>query len=457
MMSKTLLTAFLIICSLLLPKGPNGLLAQTFDEKKEAQNLLIDRNKAERKEWFKTLGFGMFIHWSHDSQLGSVISHSMVGASKAYLDYFVNELPTTFNPNRFDPEAWALQAKLAGMKYMVFTAKHHSGFCMFHTNTTNFSIQHTPFQRDITLEVLNAFRKHDIAVGLYFSPDDFHYLYKNNLPMDRDSPESLPGGNPDLMKFTKDQLRELLTNYGKIDMIFLDGQTQKHPWINSELATFCWELDPDILVTRGGMKTPEQNLPDEIMPGPWEACFTMGTQWHFKPSNEQYKSGMQLINLLIETRSKGGNLLLNVGPQPDGELPFEQSRLLQELTLWNAVNREAIYDVEPFDVFREDNLWFVKSTKEDAVYVFVADTILAFGERVSFKIHSLQGNDNSNIEVLGHDGKLIEYRPGQDVKPWCKQESDGLKVSFVRAQRLYNNFKWPNPVVLKLTNVKYHE
>jgi alpha-L-fucosidase len=419
------------------------------------QLLKVDRNKPERVEWFKSLGFGMFIHWSHDSQLGSVISHSMVGASEDYLQFFVNELPRTFNPKRFDPEEWAMHAKLAGMKYMVFTAKHHSGFCMFHTRTTDFSIQNTPFKRDVMREILDAFRKHDIAVGLYFSPDDFHFLYQNKLPLDRDTPESLPGGNPALMKFTKEQLRELLTNYGKIDMLFLDGQVQKHEWINTELANYCWDIDPDILITRGGMNTPEQNLPDEITPGPWEACFTIGTQWHYKPTNELYKTGTELINLLIETRAKGGNLLLNVGPQPDGELPFEQVRLLQELALWNAVNRESLYQVEPFTVKRENNLWFVKSRSEDAVYVFVTGETLRFGERNTIIIKSLKGNDKSKVNVLGHGGKLIEYRPGVDVSPWCEQDANGLKVSFVRAQRLYNNFQWPNPVVLKITNVVY--
>jgi alpha-L-fucosidase len=428
--------------------------AQTTDPRKEAQNLVVDRNKPERMEWFKSLGFGMFIHWSHDSQLGSVISHSMVGASEDYLRYFVEDLPKTFYPKRFDPDDWALQAKLAGMKYMVFTAKHHSGFCMFHTQTTDFSIQNTPFKRDATREVLDAFRKHGIAVGLYFSPDDFHFLYRNNLPIDRDSPQSLPGGNPKLMDFTKAQLKELLTNYGKIDMIFIDGQTQKHTWINTELATYCWDVDPDILVTRGGMKTPEQNLPDEITPGPWEACFTMGTQWHHKPTNETYKTGTELILLLIETRAKGGNLLLNVGPQPDGELPMEQVRLLREMALWNAVNRESIYEVESFKQAQEGNFWFVKSIKENAVYVFVTGESLPFAERKTFKIRALMGSDKTSISLLGHDGKLIEYRPGMDVKPWCKQEKDGLTVSFVRAQRLYNNFQWPNPVVLKITNVQ---
>lgn len=419
--------------------------------------LKVDRNKPEKVEWFRELGFGMFIHWSHDAQLGSVISHSMVGASDAYLDFYVNELPKTFDPKDFDPESWAVQAKLAGMKYMVFTAKHHSGFCMFHTETTDFSIEHTPFQRDITREVLDAFRAQGIAVGLYFSPDDFHFLLEHDLPIDRDSPQSLPGGNPELMAYTKRQLKELLTHYGKIDMMFLDGQTRKHEWINTELAAYCWDLDPDILVTRGGMRTPEQELPLSPFDGPWEACFTMGTQWQYKPTNETYKSGTQLINMLIETRAKGGNLLLNVGPQQDGRLPIEQVRRLQELALWHAVNREALYEVEGFAITHEGPVWFTKARDTNTVYAFITGEPLAYGERRELLIKQLEGHEGTQISVLGHAGKLLEYQPGADVRPWCQPTAHGLLVSFTRAQRLYNDRTWPNPVVLKLEGVSYRQ
>src|SRR5215467_5699312 len=125
-------------------------------------------NKSERLEWFRDLGFGLFIHWSFDSQLGVVISHSMVGASDDYLKRFVEDLPKTFNPRKFNPQDWAVLAKLAGVKYVVFTTKHHSGFTMFQTATTGFNIMNTPFHRDATADVLNAFREHSIAAGIYF-------------------------------------------------------------------------------------------------------------------------------------------------------------------------------------------------------------------------------------------------------------------------------------------------
>src|SRR5256885_9407018 len=130
-------------------------------------------NKPERLEWFRDQGFGLFIHWSVDSQLGVVISHSMVGASDDYLKRFTEELPRTFNPRKFNADELAVLAKLAGVRYVVFTAKHHSGFCMFDTATTGLNIMHTPFHRDVTAEILSAFREQGIAPGLYFSPDEF--------------------------------------------------------------------------------------------------------------------------------------------------------------------------------------------------------------------------------------------------------------------------------------------
>src|SRR5437667_6561449 len=134
-------------------------------------------NKPERLEWFRDLGFGLFIHWSVDSQTGVVISHSLVGADEAYTQRFFDGLPKTFNPRKFYPRDWAALAKLAGIRYVVLTAKHHSGFAMWDTRTTDFGIMRTPFRRDITRETLEAFKTQGIRPGLYFSPDDFHWLW----------------------------------------------------------------------------------------------------------------------------------------------------------------------------------------------------------------------------------------------------------------------------------------
>jgi alpha-L-fucosidase len=149
-------------------------------------------NRPERVEWFRDLGFGLFIHWSVDSQLGIVISHSLVGASADYTERFF-QLGKTFDPQDFQPRRWAKLAKLAGMNYMVFTTKHHSGFCMFETATTDFAIKHTPYAGDLTRPLVEAFRAEGIAVGFYFSPDDFHFLHRQGQAISRDASRESPG------------------------------------------------------------------------------------------------------------------------------------------------------------------------------------------------------------------------------------------------------------------------
>jgi alpha-L-fucosidase len=393
-------------------------------------------------------GLGLFIHWSVDSQLGSVISHSMVGASRAYLDRFVNELPKTFCPDQFDPQQWARLARIAGVKYVVFTTKHHSGFCMFDTETTPFNVMNTPYARDITRLIVNAFRQQGISVGFYFSPDDFWVLYQQGKDISRRRDEALPVNNPELMAHNKAQLRELLAGYGPIDTLFLDGQPDG-------LKALAWDMDPNVIITRGAMETPEQKTPDEPMPGPWEACYTLGTQWQFKPTNDEYKSGTQLIEMLIEIRAKGGNFLLNVGPEPSGVIPFEQERRMRELGLWLFVNGEAIYAIRPWHVIREGNIWFTRSKAGDTVYAFVTGIPdWKKGQRRQFTLKSVRATDASDIEILGQSGRVLEYNTEANPRAKWTQDDNGLHIDAMRAQRLYNNSQWPNPVVIKITHAQ---
>jgi alpha-L-fucosidase len=407
-------------------------------------------NLPEREQWFMDAGFGMFIHWSLDSQLGAVISHSMAGASDDYLDRFVHELPATFNPKKFDPDSWAVLAKLAGMKYVVFTTKHHSGFCMWNTKTTGFNIMNTPFKRDITKEIFDAFRKQGIAVGIYFSPEDFHNLYENKIPIGRlQHPMHYPKNNPGLMELDKAQIKELLTNYGKIDVLFFDGPAEG-------LKEYAWQLQPDVVVTRGQMQTPEQKLPDKPMTGPWEACFTMGTDWQYKPTNDPHKSGTEIINMLIEIRAKGGNLLMNIGPKPDGEIQIEQEALLREVALWNFVNQEAIHDIRPWEIIREGNIWFTKSKETKAVYAFIpSGKEWPYGTRKEFLLKTLDATPDTRVSIVGYDSELLEYKEGFDAKIYFQPTKMGLLISAVNGHRLYTNNQWPNPVVLKIENIKY--
>ena len=407
-------------------------------------------NRPERLAWFQDQALGMFIHWSLDSQLGSVISHSMVGASKDYLERYINLLPQTFLPTRFDPDEWARLAKVAGMKYVVFTTKHHNGFCMFETQSTPFNIMNTPYGRDITRQVVDAFRKWGIAIGFYFSPDDFWLLHQQGHEISRDGKTVNPLHNPDLMAHNQKQLRELLNNYGPIDVLFLDG-------VAEGLKQLAWEVQPNIVVTRGDLATPEQQLPDRPIPGPWEACFTLGTQWAYKPTNEEYKSGTKLIEMLIETRAKGGNLLLNVGPKPDGEIPIEQAARIQEMALWLFVNGESMYKIRPWPIIRErltldHEVWYTQSKEDDTVYAIVTGTPWPKGERKVITLQQIRATDRTEVEILGQSGNVLEYRPDVNPKASWRQDDQGLHIAAMHAQRLYNNNRWPNPIVIRITH-----
>ena len=405
-------------------------------------------NRPERLEWFRDQGFGLFIHWSVDSQIGTVISHSMVGASDDYVKRFVEELPKTFSPRKFHPEDWAALARLAGIKYVVFTTKHHSGFCMFDTPTTDFNIMHTPFKRDIAAEIFTAFRDQGIAAGVYFSPDDFWWLYKHGITIQRGNDEVQPRSNPGLMSFDQQQVRELMTKYGPIDVIFFDGEAES-------LREVAWQAQPNVVVTRGAIQTPEQYVPGIPLDGAWEANLTMGKAWQYQPTLENYKSASQCVSLLVEVRAKGGNLLLNVGPKPDGELPIEQEERLREIALWMFVNHECIEAVRPWVITNEHETWFTRKKNEDTLYAIVkSKERWPDGVWKEITLKSVRGCDQTQVSVLGQNDRLLEYRKDVAPKTTWKQEADGLHVRVMHTQRMRDDRTWPNPIVIKLTHVK---
>ena len=413
-------------------------------------------NKPERVEWFRDLGLGLFIHWSLDSQLTSVISHAMVGADEEFLERYVTELPRSFNPKEFDPREWARVARLAGFRYVVFTAKHHSGFCMFDTATTDFNIVNTPFGRDTAKEIADAFRAEGIAVGWYFSPDDFHFLYRQGTLISRLRAEVLPPNNPGLLELNLAQERELMTNYGPIDVVFFDpptGSPVPRDDIVEEMKQLIWEISPDTVVTRGEIETPEQYTPGVPLEGAWEGNMTMGTQWQYRGTNEHYKSGGVLIGAWIETRAKGGNFLLNIGPMPNGALPVEQEARMREMALWNIVNAEAVGKVRPWVITNEGDVWFTKAREADTVYAFVPGSDWTWGTRKTVTLQSVKASEETTVRVLGQNEKVLEYRPEVTPQTEWEQTSAGLRITAYRAQRLYNDRRWPNPIVLKITDV----
>lgn len=406
------------------------------------------RNNPDEVERFRDRGLGMFIHWSVDAPLGGVISHSLVGAAPDYVDRFFRILPGQFNPDRYEPNKWGALAKLAGFEYVMFTTKHHAGFCMWDTETTPFSVRNTPYRKDLTRELVDAFRKQGLAIGFYYSPDDFWWLHENGIRINRHVKGVYPQEIPALMDFTKRQLRELLTNYGPIDYFFFDGPAE-------ELTGFAWSLQPNLVITRGVMETPEQYIPGVPLEGAWEGNLTMGTEWPWKPTNEDYKSGTQLIEIMIETRAKGGNLLLNIGPKPDGEIPIEQESRLREIALWNFVNVEALKGVRPWIITNENDIWFTKQKDAKTVYAFLTKMHpWRLGTAKTVTLRSVRATPQTHVSVLGQSDEVVEYMPDVHPKTTWKQDGNGLHITAYRAQRLYTDRRWPNPLVLKISNVE---
>ena len=303
------------------------------------QMITIDRNKEEKQEWFSDLGFGLFIDWSFDLQLGEITSNDVAYRSKDFLDRYFDELPKAFNPKQLDPDSWAKLAKLAEVKYVIIPSKNYSGFCMWDTETTDFSIINSGYGKDIFKEMIDAFREHDIAIGISFSPDDFHIMYKQGYSPSRTSPESESTRNSELWETNKNQLKELLSNYGAIDILFI---SEKSDWANPLVANYAWDLKPNLIITRGGMNSPENLIPREDIEAPWELFCSMENHWNYN-INEKYKSTTKIIDQFIETRAKGGNYLLKVSPNVHGNIPIHQENILREIGHWTMANHELVF------------------------------------------------------------------------------------------------------------------
>ena len=434
-------TLFWIVVFLPLP-----VLAQN-DVLKDTASSDFNLNRPARVEWFRQAGSGLFVHFGVDAQLGIVISHSLVGASDDYAQRYFSQLPRTFDPYRFNPRELAVLARLAGMKYIMFTTKHHSGFCCWDTKTTTFNCMNTPYHRDMVKEYVEAARSEGLAVGFYFSPDDFHFLYEHHLPVQRGVIAMDPATRTAYDDYTRRQCEELMTKYGKIDLLFVDGEP------NEVVKRTCWRLQPDLLVTRGAMKTPEQMLPGATVRDPWLSCITMGTAWQYQPTNERYKSGTELIGLVIEARAKGGSLLLNVGPKPNGELPIEQEERLREMAAWYFINHECMDSVHAWKVNREGDIWFTAAGEHTLYAIVTQCENWKEGQRRDLVLHSVRGTAATKVSVLGQNSRIIEYRQ-DDVSCRWRQTDGGLEVSVVKAQRIYDDHQWPDPVVIKLENIE---
>ena len=179
----------------------------------------------------------------------------------------------------------------------------------------------------------------------------------------------------------------------------------------------------------------------------------MGDQWQYRPTNEEYKTAKDAILKLIDIKAKGGNLLLNFSPDAFGNFPQEQWGALNEISLWMFINQEAFHHTIPHHTIRENNLWFLTSRDKTTAYVFVNEDNWRFGDRKDFIINSLKATDRSQISVLGHNGKVLEYQKDVDPTPGVKMTEEGIKISITRSQRIYNDRRWNNPLVVKITGL----
>jgi alpha-L-fucosidase len=319
-----------------------------------------------RESWFHAARFGMFVHWGHSSQQGIELSWPMVGGVFALpeskpvpVDQY-HSTAATFDPQRFDARKLARLAKRCGMHYAVLTTKHHDGYAMFDTKTSDYSVMQSLYGRDIVRQLVDAMRAEGIRIGLYFSLADWHHPDYPAFTQ-ADVPYQFPRWKapdperwPRFLETMFAQMRELLTNYGQIDLLWFDGGWERTPeeWRTREFHEMIRELQPDIVINDrlpgfGDYSTPEQFVPPKPPEGTWETCLTMNESWGYQPSDTKYKSARQLIHTLCEVAGKGGNLLLNVSPMGDGRLPPEQQERLEAIAIWMSRNSDSIAGTKP--------------------------------------------------------------------------------------------------------------
>ncbi len=325
----------------------------------------------ERTEWHRSDRFGMFIHWGPYTipARGEWVKSAEGMTTEEYQPYV-----DAFSPSNYRPGEWASLAKEAGMKYAVMTAKHHDGFCMFDSEYTDYQISSNQPGKDFVREFVDAFREEGLKVGLYYSLIDWHHEdYPNvgNHPQ-RDDP-NWNGGSRDwdrYLKYMHGQVEELMTKYGKIDVLWLDFSFDEYAgekWRAKELVEMIRKNQPDIILNNrlesnegvsgsertltgyGDFETPEQGIPESKLADvygndiPWETCLTLNNHWGYSSTDDEWKSSELVVQSLVNCVSKNGNLLLNIGPDAQGTLPRETVDVLREVGAWMSENGESIY------------------------------------------------------------------------------------------------------------------
>ncbi len=416
--------------------------------------------EAQRTAWFRQAKFGMFIHWGPYS-MASVEASWPIMKPEAHWNIseaeYVN-LYKQFNPVQFDPEAWVRLATDAGMRYMVFTTKHHDGFCMFDTALTDYKITKTPYGRDVTAMLARAAHNANMPLGFYYSPPDMHH------PGFRDTSKPVKDtwhGDPTrpawatYLDYMDAQLRELLTEYGPVAVVWFDGLDHQEKYKGERVVNLVHQIQPAALVNNrlgvpGDFATPEQFIPDRIptrstadslqgttktpdstspsVPAPqdfqlWETCMTINGTWAYNKNDTQYKSTKELIQDLANVASKGGNLLLDVGPTPEGTIQPEFVERLEAMGKWMKEYGDSIYGTTYGPL---QNLKFGKTTaKGRLIYLHVFD----WPSEGQLEVPGFQGRI-AQITVLG-DKRKLRWRQDDEkltiqVPPTAPDENDSV-------------------------------
>ncbi|GMA07621.1 alpha-L-fucosidase [Tetragenococcus halophilus subsp. flandriensis] len=356
----------------------------------------------DKLEWFQDQKIGIIFHWGLYSQAGIVeswqLSQEDDWARKK--ESWRNDIDTlrkdywalnhVFCPENFEPQIWAEKAKSAGFRYMIFTTKHHDGFNMYDTQYSNYKITaadssfHTNKKADILKHLIDAFHKKDIATGLYYSKADWHspYYWKDGQkPVGRYASYDPKEDSKTWKKFSqyvKNQLIELVKNYGPTDILWLDGG-----WINTthneylpmdDIASELRIIQPDLLIVDravGGKYenyvTPERKIPETPPKKAWESNIPLAKNWGYVP-NDEYKSFVEILSSVVQVVSLGGNIILGVGPKPDGTLPKEAQNIMSQLGDWLQIYGEGIYETRPYQDFTQKD-WFF-TWKKNNIYAF---------------------------------------------------------------------------------------
>lgn len=397
-MKKRLFTV-LMMC-LLLSNGVSAQRGDVYQQSKDYEPPTDSLVLNKLSQW-QDLKFGVLFHWGIYSVPGIMESWNLCvddwikrDTTKTYQQYkdWYWGLSKQFNPVKFNPDQWADVMKDAGMKYVLFTTKHHDGFCMFDSKYTDYSIANGPFKvnpkRDVAKYVFDSFRKKQFMIGAYFSKPDWHSQYywwdvypTGNRNVNYDI-KKYPWRWQMFTKFVHNQVEELMTRYGSMDILWLDGG-QVNKYNNQDidmpgLASMARSHQPGLIVVDRTIhgpyenyQTPEQNIPDKQLSFPWESCITLGSSWGWSP-NQKWKSPAKVINNIIEIVAKGGCLVLGVGPTPEGLIEPEAVNRLHKIGEWMRYNGKAIYNTRPTPNYHSGKTWFTADKNGRTLYSIYA-------------------------------------------------------------------------------------